>query len=141
VNIVRNILNGLGEEAVSIGTLGVVGLNEKPIDFGMTTPDSLTLVKYLNLIANNKIDNVALEASSHGLYLNRLDNIEIKAAAFTNFTQDHLDFHKTFDAYFDAKMLLFTKVMQKGVVVVNQDINEFSILSSHLLINDPEGCR
>jgi UDP-N-acetylmuramoyl-L-alanyl-D-glutamate--2,6-diaminopimelate ligase len=63
-----------------------------------------------------------MEASSHGLDQRRLDGVVLKAAGFTNFTQDHLDYHETFDAYFSAKMRLFTEVLSSdGWAVINID--------------------
>ena len=63
-----------------------------------------------------------MEASSHGLDQRRLDGVRLKAAAFTNFTQDHLDYHKTFEAYFEAKARLFDRVLpEDGVAVVNMN--------------------
>jgi UDP-N-acetylmuramoyl-L-alanyl-D-glutamate--2,6-diaminopimelate ligase len=70
----------------------------------------------------NGVTHVAMEASSHGLDQRRLDGVVLAAAGFTNFTQDHLDYHETFDAYFDAKMGLFTRVLaDDGVAVINFD--------------------
>ena len=65
----------------------------------MTTPDTISIHKILNKIKKNKIDNVILEASSHGLHQNRLDHLKLKAGIFTNFSQDHLDYHKTMGSY------------------------------------------
>ena len=63
-----------------------------------------------------------MEASSHGLDQRRLDGVVLKAAGFTNFTQDHLDYHETFEAYFDAKARLFTQVLpEDGTAVINMD--------------------
>jgi len=63
-----------------------------------------------------------MEASSHGLDQRRLDGVVLAAAGFTNFTQDHLDYHHTFDAYFDAKMGLFTRLLpEDGIAVINID--------------------
>ncbi len=72
------------------------------------------------------VTHAAMEASSHGLDQRRMDGVRLKAAGFTNFTQDHLDYHKTFEAYFAAKSALFTRVLPpEGVAVVN--------------LNDPKG--
>ncbi|HBR35936.1 MAG TPA: UDP-N-acetylmuramoyl-L-alanyl-D-glutamate--2,6-diaminopimelate ligase, partial [Sulfitobacter pontiacus] len=66
--------------------------------------------------------HAAMEASSHGLDQRRLDGVTLKAAGFTNFTQDHLDYHETFDAYFDAKAGLFSRVLpEDGTAVINID--------------------
>ena len=70
-----------------------------------------------------------IETSSHGLHQNRCHNIKFKGAIFTNFSQDHLDYHKNIRAYFNAKMLLFKKVLtKKSKIILNKSLNEFSIL-------------
>lgn len=129
VNITRQLLIAMGKPAVSIGTLGIVGLGEKPIETGINTPPIDQLLKFLNKIAKEKIDYVVMEASSHGLHQERVLDIPFKAAAFTNLTQDHLDYHQSFENYFNAKMLLFNKYMQNGTAVVNCDIKEFEKIS------------
>ena len=68
-----------------------------------TTPDPITLQRVLAQAAAAGVTHAAMEASSHGLDQRRLDGVRLRAAGFTNFTQDHLDYHKTFDAYFAAK--------------------------------------
>ena len=76
----------------------------------------------LKKLALDGIDHLALEASSHGLDQYRLDGVEVSAAAFTNLTRDHLDYHKDFDAYLAAKLRLFTEIVKAdGVAVVNAD--------------------
>ena len=63
----------------------------------------ITLHRLLNSLSENKISHCVMEASSHGLTQCRLDSVELKAAAFTNFSHDHLDYHGNFKEYFDAK--------------------------------------
>ena len=94
----------------SIGTLGI-RFNSNSIKTKLTTPDIITLHKNLAKIKKNKIDNVIIEASSHGLHQKRLDNLKLKAGIFTNFSQDHLDYHKTMKAYLNAKLDLFSKLL------------------------------
>ncbi|MEM9716723.1 MAG: UDP-N-acetylmuramoyl-L-alanyl-D-glutamate--2,6-diaminopimelate ligase, partial [Pseudomonadota bacterium] len=77
-----------------------------------------TLHKLLADLNAEGVTHAAMEASSHGLDQNRLDGVKLSAGAFTNFTQDHLDYHGTFEAYFDAKMGLFTRVLPKGATAV-----------------------
>ena len=73
------------------------------------------------------IDNVIIEASSHGLVQGRLKGINFKAGIFTNFSQDHLDYHHTMKNYFNSKMILFSKLLKKNKkVIVDEKINEFS---------------
>ena len=112
----------------SIGTLGIRYRN-KFIKTNLTSPDVITLHKNLEKLKKNKIDNVIIEASSHGLDQNRLDNLNLKAGIFTNFSQDHLDYHKTMKAYLKAKLILFSKLLpKKSYVIADKFIKEYSIL-------------
>ena len=73
-----------------------------------------------------KIDNVIVEASSHGLDQKRLHNINFKAGIFTNFSQDHLDYHKNLNNYLKAKLYLFEKLIKKnGNVIADKEIPQF----------------
>ncbi|WP_386682883.1 UDP-N-acetylmuramoyl-L-alanyl-D-glutamate--2,6-diaminopimelate ligase [Loktanella sp. R86503] len=116
----RQIWEALGYPAINIGTTGVEGAWSAPLHH--TTPDPVTLHRVLAQAEAAGITHAAMEASSHGLDQRRLDGVVLHAAGFTNFTQDHLDYHHTFEAYFDAKMGLFTRVLSEdGVAVVNLD--------------------
>ena len=116
----RQIWAELGFEAVNLGTTGVEGAWTYPLRH--TTPDPITLQRVLASAATEGVTHVAMEASSHGLDQRRLDGVMLAAAGFTNFTQDHLDYHKTFEAYFDAKMGLFGRVLPpEGTAVINLD--------------------
>jgi UDP-N-acetylmuramoyl-L-alanyl-D-glutamate--2,6-diaminopimelate ligase len=121
---VRQIWRQLGHRAASLGTIGIVGPDfEHP--GALTTPDPVALHRELNLLARGGIDHVALEASSHGLDQYRLDGLELSAAAFTNLTRDHLDYHRDMEAYFMAKARLFTEVLPPdGTAVLNADSAE-----------------
>ncbi len=122
------ILNANNIPVASIGTLGIRYRN-KFIKTNLTSPDVITLHKNLQKLKKNKIDNVILEASSHGLDQNRLNNLNLKAGIFTNFSQDHLDYHKTMKAYLKAKLILFSKLLPiKSYVITDQFIKEYSIL-------------
>ena len=77
----------------SIGTLGIK-YNKKTIKSNLTTPDTILLHHSLSKL-KEKIDNVIIEASSHGLHQKRMNNLNLTAGIFTNFSQDHLDYHKT----------------------------------------------
>jgi UDP-N-acetylmuramoyl-L-alanyl-D-glutamate--2,6-diaminopimelate ligase len=117
---VRQIWVEMGLQAVNLGTTGVEGAWAAPL--AHTTPEPITLHKVLAEAAQNGITHAAMEASSHGLDQRRLDGITLRAAGFTNFTQDHLDYHKTFEAYFDAKAGLFARVLpEDGTAVINID--------------------
>ncbi|TNC52969.1 UDP-N-acetylmuramoyl-L-alanyl-D-glutamate--2,6-diaminopimelate ligase [Rubellimicrobium rubrum] len=116
----RQIWMALGHKAVNLGTVGVEGAWSYPLRH--TTPDPITLHRVLAQARREGVTHVAMEASSHGLDQRRLDGVWLAAAGFTNFTQDHLDYHKTFEAYFEAKMRLFRSVLtEDGVAVVNLD--------------------
>ncbi len=117
---VRQIWIEMGLEAVNLGTTGVEGAWTAPL--AHTTPEPITLHRTLAEASANGITHAAMEASSHGLDQRRLDGVTLKAAGFTNFTQDHLDYHETFDAYFDAKAGLFSRVLpEDGTAVINID--------------------
>jgi MurE/MurF fusion protein len=114
--------------AASIGTLGIKYKNTT-LKTGLTSPDTIAIHKNLQILKKKKIDNVIIEASSHGLDQNRLHHINFKAAIFTNFSQDHLDYHRTMKSYLNAKLILFKKILKKNSsVVLDKDINEFSLL-------------
>ncbi|GAA3854463.1 UDP-N-acetylmuramoyl-L-alanyl-D-glutamate--2,6-diaminopimelate ligase [Celeribacter arenosi] len=116
----RQIWQQLGQRAINIGTTGVEGDWHAPSPH--TTPEPITLHGMLAEAADHGVTHGAMEASSHGLAQRRLDGVRLLAAAFTNFTQDHLDYHATFEAYFAAKAGLFTRVLpEDGVAVVNID--------------------
>jgi len=116
----RQIWEALGEPAVNIGTTGVEGSYTAP---GIhTTPDPLTLHRLLAELKSEGIDRVAMEASSHGLDQRRMEAVRPCAAAFTNLTQDHLDYHGTMEAYFEAKARLFSDLLlDQGSAVINVD--------------------
>jgi UDP-N-acetylmuramyl-tripeptide synthetase len=116
----RQIWQLLGARAINVGTTGVEGDWQVPSPH--TTPEPITLHRMLSEAEHAGVTHGAMEASSHGLAQRRLDGVRLSAAAFTNFTQDHLDYHATFDAYFSAKAGLFTRVLpEDGVAVVNID--------------------
>lgn len=120
----RQIWSALGHEAINIGTTGVEGAWAAPSSH--TTPDAITLHSLLAQAAGAGVTHAAMEASSHGLDQRRMDGVRLVAAGFTNFTQDHLDYHGTMEAYFAAKAELFGRVLpDEGVAVVN--------------VNDPHG--
>ncbi|WP_120502574.1 UDP-N-acetylmuramoyl-L-alanyl-D-glutamate--2,6-diaminopimelate ligase [Roseovarius sp. EL26] len=116
----RQIWMALGYDAVNLGTTGVEGAWAAPL--AHTTPEPITLHRALAGAAQAGVTHAAMEASSHGLEQRRLDGVRISAAGFTNFTQDHLDYHESFEAYFSAKSGLFSRVLpEDGIAVVNID--------------------
>ena len=111
--ITRQLWHLSGERAASIGTLGVTTAGEqvKAGSGGLTTPDIVTFLSNVAGLAREGLTHLAFEASSHGLAQYRTEGLPVKAAAFTNLTRDHLDYHETMEAYFEAKLRLFTEVV------------------------------
>jgi murE/murF fusion protein len=119
------ILTALKIPVASIGTLGIK-INNKVIKTNLTTLDVISLHRELAKIKKLGIDNVILEASSHGLEQGRLDELNFKTAIFTNFSQDHLDYHKSMKNYLNAKLILFSKLLKsKNYIVTDNEIPEF----------------
>ena len=106
----RQIFAHLGFQAASVGTVGVVRPSGE-VYGGLTTPDPITLHQTLHQLAEEGVTHLAFEASSHGLDQHRLDGVRITAAGFTNLSRDHLDYHKTMEAYRNAKLRLFTDLL------------------------------
>ncbi len=116
----RQLWAEMGAEAVNIGTTGIEGAFTAPLQH--TTPEPITLHRALARIADAGITHAAMEASSHGLAQKRLDAVRLSAAAFTNLSQDHLDYHATFEEYFQAKAGLFERVLpEDGTAIINID--------------------
>ena len=135
----RQIWALLGHAAINIGTTGVEGAWTAPS--AHTTPDPITLHQMLAMAADTGVTHAAMEASSHGLDQRRLDGVRLVAAGFTNFTQDHLDYHLTFEAYFAAKAGLFDRVLgEDGTAVINMndprgaDMAAIAVARGHRLI-------
>jgi UDP-N-acetylmuramoyl-L-alanyl-D-glutamate--2,6-diaminopimelate ligase len=122
----RQLWAGTGVRSASLGTLGLVTGNVRSGP-GLTTPDPVALHATLCDLANDGVDHLAMEASSHGLDQCRLDGVRVSAAAFTNFSRDHLDYHGDMAAYLDAKLRLFSDLLTDGgTAVLNRDIKAFS---------------
>jgi UDP-N-acetylmuramoyl-L-alanyl-D-glutamate--2,6-diaminopimelate ligase len=118
---VRQIWEILGYKSASIGTLGAIAPGFRPTP-SLTTPDPVSLHRLLAEFVKAGVDHAVIEASSHGLAQYRLDGVRVTAAAFTNLTRDHLDYHHSEEEYFYAKKRLFGEVMPPGrIAVVNAD--------------------
>jgi UDP-N-acetylmuramoyl-L-alanyl-D-glutamate--2,6-diaminopimelate ligase len=113
VEMTRQIWRMTGHRSASIGTLGVTTSDDQ-VKTGLTTPDIVTFLNNMAGLKRMGISHVAYEASSHGLDQHRAEGVPLDAAAFTNFSRDHLDYHKTMDAYFEAKMRLFDELLPPG---------------------------
>jgi len=117
----RQIWTALGHQAASIGTVGVVSPRGE-IYGSLTTPDPVALHRSLDQLAGDGVTHLAIEASSHGLDQYRLDGLRVAAAAFTNITRDHLDYHPSFQDYLAAKLRLFKDLLEPtGTAVVEVD--------------------
>ncbi len=125
VEYTRQLWKQLGHKSASLGTLGLIH-DHSTGGAGLTTPDPARLHRLLRCVTEKNIDRMAIEASSHGLDQYRLDGVRIKAAAFTNLSQDHLDYHSDMQSYLSAKIRLFSDILlNDGVAVLNADGPEF----------------
>jgi len=117
----RQIMTRLGHASAAIGTLGIIAPGWDSSG-GLTTPDPAGLHADLARLAGMGVTHACMEASSHGLDQHRLDGVRLVAAAFTNLTRDHLDYHADMDAYAEAKLRLFAEVLPEGATaVINAD--------------------
>ena len=121
VELCRQLWRMAGHPSASIGTLGVTTADDQ-VTTGLTTPDIVTFLSNMAGLERMGITHAAFEASSHGLAQYRTEGLPVHAAAFTNFSRDHLDYHGTMDAYFEAKMRLFEEVVEPdGTAVIWTD--------------------
>jgi len=133
VDFLRQIWTDIGHPAASLGTLGMIG-PQGQVDLGHTTPDPVAIHRHLDLVAKQGVTHLAMEASSHGLAQHRMDGVKFAAVAFTNLTQDHLDYHKDFDDYRAAKLRLFTGLAKPGsLAVINADSRETNVFEAAAL--------
>ncbi len=119
------ILNTNKIPVATIGTLGIKK-NKAIKKLNLTSPDIVTIHKELYNLKKLGINNVIIEASSHGLAQGRLNKIDFKAGIFTNLSQDHLDYHKNMENYFNSKMILFSRLLKKQrSMIVDDEIKEY----------------
>lgn len=123
VEMTRQLWRMAGFNAASIGTLGIT-TSQDSASTGLTTPDIVTFLSNMSGLAAEGITHAAFEASSHGLDQYRTEGLPVKAAAFTNLSHDHLDYHGTMEAYLAAKLRLFSEVVEAdgAVVIWNDDV-------------------
>jgi len=124
VNFYYQILKFNKKKVASIGTLGLKS-NSFSSKLDNTTVDTILINKLLSNLKNKKIDNVILEASSHGLHQKRLHGIKFSTAIFTNLSRDHLDYHKNYKNYFKSKLILFNELTKKnGNIIFDSDLKK-----------------
>jgi len=121
IELTRQLWRMAGHHAASIGTLGVTTVGDQ-VKTGFTTPDIVTFLSNAARLKRKGVTHLASEASSHGLSQYRTEGLPVGAAAFTNLSRDHLDYHGTMEAYLTAKLRLFTEVVNKdGMAIIWAD--------------------
>lgn len=118
--LLYNLFNKNGKPTGTLGTLGFstpTGMSTT----GFTTPESVELQQLLKTMEIGGVENAVMEISSHALELNRVDDVDVNIAIFTNLTQDHLDFHGSMENYFQAKLKLFLNLRDSATAIINID--------------------
>ena len=118
--LIYQMLNKIGKETAYLGTIGFYYKNKK-IELNNTTPDILTLYKYLMEAVENDIEYLVMEVSSHALSFERIAGLKLKVAAFTNLTEDHLDYHKTMENYLNEKLKIVNYLDKGAYILLNSD--------------------
>ncbi len=144
VSYVQQILTILGKKSACMGTLGIecnVESYNRNINnvqnSGLTTSDQITFRKSLHNLANHNVQYVAFEASSHGIDQNRISTVQLKTAAFTSFSQDHLEYHQTMENYLEAKLKLFINNLESnGEAVINVEMQNIEDIISLFKLNN-----
>lgn len=136
-NYYMQLASLLGFTSASIGTMGLQTSNNLNIpcanNLSLTTPDIVSIYKIMHSLSDNNIEYLAFEASSHGIDQKRISGISIEAAAFTNITHDHLDYHKNFENYKAAKLKLFNEnLSQNGVAILNSEMISYSEIRRYI---------
>jgi UDP-N-acetylmuramoyl-L-alanyl-D-glutamate--2,6-diaminopimelate ligase len=132
-HMLRHLLDTATHHAASIGTVGtLIGSEGRPVeDVGLTTPGPLQLQRLLRILVDAGVYDVAMEVSSHALDQRRVDGIDFEAGVFTNLSRDHLDYHRTMEAYRAAKASLIEHLAPHGTVIVNADDPAWRMLDTN----------
>ena len=130
-NFYYQILKENKKKVAYFGTLGISGKNNIK-NISNTTFDPIKIGKNLINLKKKKINNVILEASSHGLKQHRLDGLKFNVGIFTNLSRDHLDYHKTLKDYLNAKLILFKKLMKKDSVAIFDEDTKYSKILNNI---------
>ena len=127
---VTNIIQDVYSHFHPCGYIGTISIRYGNVTLppNLTTPDPIILHHAMHDMVENGMEAVALEVSSHGLELGRVQSVDFDIAIFTNLTYDHLDFHGTFENYFEAKKKLFTNLKPEGIAFLNADDEYFDRL-------------
>lgn len=118
--LLYQLFTNLGYPAGLISTVKIL-VNEKEFPTNLTTPDSLTINKYLKMMVDSGVEYAFMEVSSHGIDQKRSLGLEFDGAGFTNLSHDHLDYHETFEAYRDVKKKLFDQLSKQAFALTNID--------------------
>ncbi|MHB1842948.1 MAG: UDP-N-acetylmuramoyl-L-alanyl-D-glutamate--2,6-diaminopimelate ligase [Sulfobacillus sp.] len=118
--LVAELLKLIGHPCGLIGTVWV-DTGRRRLKEERTTPEVSDVCRYLHEMVGNHLDWAAMEVSSHALALGRVSGLRYRAAIFTNLTRDHLDYHRTMEAYGDAKAKLFESLDSAGLAILNAD--------------------
>lgn len=126
-----SIIQDVYEQKEPCGYMGTIAVRYGDVSRipSLTTPDAIEIHQNLREMVDHGMKAVAMEVSSHGLAMGRVDSVDFDVAIFTNLTYDHLDYHKTMEAYFEAKKLLFRHMKPEGVAVLNADDVSFDELT------------
>jgi len=116
INLIAQFLELKNKKCGLIGTMGS-GIHPRIKNKGLTTPNIISINKSIKKFTDNKVNNMAMEISSHGIDQNRIKGLSFEAAVFTNLTHDHLDFHKNMNNYFNVKLKLFTEYKNKKKII------------------------
>jgi len=133
-SIIKQLLEWSGEKVGLIGTIGIK-IGEIDIKATHTTPESRDISELLKKMIDQGVTTCVMEVSSHALVLERVAALDFDIAAFTNLTQDHLDFHKTMDEYFLAKQQLFNHLKDTAVAITNADSMYGEAMVNHTIAN------
>ncbi|MBR3198533.1 MAG: UDP-N-acetylmuramoyl-L-alanyl-D-glutamate--2,6-diaminopimelate ligase [Bacilli bacterium] len=114
------MLSKFGKKVAYMGTIGFM-CGDYYEELPNTSPEILTIYKLLEIALDNSCEYVVMEVSSHALDLKRIEGLSFEVCAFTNLTEDHLDYHKTMDSYLECKLLITDYLKDTGVMLVNKD--------------------
>ncbi len=121
--IIKAILDKTGSKNAVLGTIKNI-IGDRIIETERTTPESMDLQRLLRYMVDEGVENAIMEVSSHSLEMGRVEGCDFDVGIFTNITQDHLDFHKTFDNYLGAKIKLFKKSKKAAINIDDPSSNK-----------------